>query len=155
MCYIRMGVTLSMVIPLTLQKNRAACVSTMAVEGHEPVKRKVSAVLCRWSTNFAPASILPSSISTTLIEQTALKPDPCSRACNWNGLSACLHVYVVHVAVKAVCGTWLSGLLLHLFFLVSGGCFPCIRYGYGLLLTSVSSIPARPLTAGVPIGKAS
>ena len=74
----------------------------MAVESHDPVKRKVGAVLCWWSTNFAPASILPSSISTTLIEQTALKLDPCSRACNWNGRSACLHVYVVHVAVKAV-----------------------------------------------------
>ena len=87
----------------------------MAVEGHEPVKRKLSAVLCRWSTNFAPASILPSSISTTLIEQTALKPDPCSRACNWNGRSACLHVYVLHVAVKAVWWYLALGLLLHLF----------------------------------------
>ena len=127
----------------------------MAVEGHEPVKRKVSAVLCRWSTNFAPVSILPSSISTTLIEQTALKPDPCSRACNWNGRSACLHVYVVHVAVKAVWLYLALGAVASSFFLVSGGCFPCIRYCYGLLLTSVSSFPARALTAGVPICKAS
>ena len=116
----------------------------MAVEGHKPVKRKVSAVLCRWSTNLAPASILPSSISTTLIEQTVLKPDPCCRACNWNGRSGCLHVFVVHVAVKAVWWYLALGAVASSFFLVSGGCFPCIRYCYGLLLTSVSSFPARP-----------
>ena len=39
----------------------------MAVEGHEPVKRKVSAVLCRWSTNFAPASIL--LVCSMLVQQ--------------------------------------------------------------------------------------